>query len=191
MFYLEFHYSFSFLTFLFIFKYHVCYFTAIKRNSMFVRPYFSILIFPVIFFQNSGHRTFAQTQTNCEQELRQATSLFQTAKYDSALSLLNLCLSERQPVQLETAEAYKLLGKVKVALDDARGAKAAFREALFLQPFMELDSKQETPETVKLFNEVRIEFLTANPTTKGAKDWPWIAVSSAVVFTVAALLFFK
>ncbi len=83
------------------------------------------------------------------------------------------------------------MGKVKVALDDAPGAKAAFREMLSLQPFMELDSKQETAETVKIFNEVRIEFLTDNPTTKGAKNWPWIAVSGTVVFTVAALLFLK
>ena len=158
---------------------------------MLVRLYFVILIFSVTFFQNSGHRAFAQTPENCEQELRQATNLFRSAKYDSALSLLNFCLAQRQPVQLEKAEAYKLLGKVKVALDDARGAKAAFREMLSLQPFMGLDSKQETPETIKIFNEVRIEFLTANPTTKGAKNWPWIAVSGAVVFTVATLLFLK
>ena len=156
-----------------------------------VRLYFFIVILLVPFFQNSGHWAFAQTPENCKQELRQATSLFQATKYDSALYLINLCLSERQPVQLEKAEAYKLLGKVKVALDDARGAKAAFREMLSLQPFIELDSKQETPETVKIFKEVRIEFLTANPTTKGSKNWPWFVVSGVVVFTVAALLFFK
>ena len=155
------------------------------------RLYFFILIFSVIFFQNSGHRAFAQTPENCEQELRQATNLFRSAKYDSALSLLNLCLVQKQPVQSEKAEAYKLLGKVKVALDDATGAKAAFREMLSLQPLMEFDSKQEKPETVKIFNEVRIEFLTANPTTKGSKNWPWIAVSGTVVLTVAVLLFFK
>ncbi len=158
---------------------------------MLFRLYFFMLIFSVIFFQNSGQGAFAQTPENCEQELRQATNLFRSARYDSALFLLNLCLVERQPVPLEKAEAYKLLGKVKVALDDATGAKAAFREMLSLQPFMELDSNQETPETVKIFNEVRIEFLTANPTTKGAKNWPWIAISGAVVFTVAALLFLK
>jgi len=158
---------------------------------MLVRLYFFILIFSVIFFQNSGQGAFAQAAENCEQELRQATNLFRSAKYDSALSLLNLCLVQKQPVQSEKAEAYKLLGKVKVALDDATGAKAAFREMLSLQPFTELDSNQETPETVKIFNEVRIEFLTANPTTKGAKNWPWIAVSGAVVFTVGALLFLK
>ncbi len=158
---------------------------------MFIRFYFFILIFSVIFFQNSGHGAFAQAQENCEQELRQATNLFRSARYDSALSLLNLCLLQKQPVQSENAEAYKLLGKVKVALDDATGAKAAFREMLSLQPFMELDPKQETLETIKIFNEVRIEFLTANPTTKGAKNWPWIAVSGAVVFTVSALLFLK
>ncbi|MCH8955779.1 hypothetical protein IIA28_10765 [candidate division KSB1 bacterium] len=155
------------------------------------RLYFFILIFSVIFFQNSGHRAFAQTPENCEQELRQATNLFRSAKYDSALSLLNLCLVQKQPKPSEKAEAYKLLGKVKVALDDATGAKAAFLEMLSLQPFMELDSKQETPETVKIFNEVRIDFLTANPTTKGSKNWPWFAVSGAVVFTVSALLFLK
>ncbi len=158
---------------------------------MFIRFYFFILIFSVMFFQNSGHGAFAQTPENCERELRQATNLFRSARYDSALSLLNFCLLQRQPKSLEKAEAYKLLGKVKVALDDATGAKAAFREMLSLQPFMELDSNQETPETVKIFNEVRIEFLTANPTTKGAKNWPWIAISGAVVFTVAALLFLK
>ncbi len=156
-----------------------------------VRLYFFIVILLVPFFQNSGHWAFAQTPENCKQELRQATSLFQATKYDSALYLINRCLSERQPESSEKAEAYKLLGKVKVALDDARGAKAAFREMLSLQPFMGLDSKQETPETIKIFNEVRIEFLTANPTTKGAKNWPWIAVSGAVVFTVATLLFLK
>ena len=158
---------------------------------MFFRPYFFIVILSVIFFQTSGHRAIAQTQEGCEQELRQATSLFQAARYDSALSLLNLCLLQKQPVQSEKAEAYKLLGKVKVALDDPPGAKAAFREMLSLQPFMELDSKQETLETVKIFNAVRIEFLTANSTTKGAKNWPWIVVSGAVVFTVSALLFLK
>ncbi len=158
---------------------------------MFIRLYFFILIFSVIFFQNSGPLAFAQTAENCEHALRQATNLFRSARYDSALSLLNLCLVQNQPVQSEKAEAYKLLGKVKVALDDATGAKSAFHEMLSLQPLMELDSKQETPETVRIFNEVRIEFLTANPTTKGAKNWPWIAVSGAVVFTVAALLFLK
>ncbi len=158
---------------------------------MLVRLYFFMLIFSVIFFQNSGQGAFAQTTENCEQELRQATNLFRSARYDSALFLLNLCLVQRQPGPLEKAEAYKLLGKVKVALDDVPGAKAAFREMLSLQPFMELDPKQETPETVEIFNEVRIEFLTANPTTKGAKNWPWIAVSGAVVFTVGALLFLK
>ncbi len=165
--------------------------TSLKRDSMFARPYFLIVILSVNFFQNSGHRASAQTPENCEQELRQATSLFRSAKYDSALSLLNFCLLERQPGSLEKVEAYKLLGKVKVALDDTRGAKAAFRETLSLQPFLELDSKQETPEIIKIFNEVRIEFLTANPTTRGAKNWPWMAISGAVVFTVAALLFFK
>ncbi len=158
---------------------------------MLVRLYFFILIFSVIFFQNSGPLAFAQTAGNCEQELRQATNLFRSARYDSALFLLNLCLVERQPGPLEKAEAYKLLGKVKVALDDAPGAKAAFREMLSLQPFMELDPKQEAPETVKIFEEVRIEFLTANPTTKGSKNWPWITVSGAVVFSIAALLFLK
>jgi len=158
---------------------------------MLVRLYFLIVILLVPFFQNGGPLAFAQTAENCEQELRQATNLFRSARYDSALFLLNLCLVERQPGPLEKAEAYKLLGKVKVALDDAPGAKAAFREMLSLQPFMELDSKQETPETVKIFNEVRIEFLTANPTTKGSKNWPWFVVSGAVVFTVAVLLFFK
>ena len=158
---------------------------------MLVRLYFFILILSVIFFQNSGHGAFAQTQENCEQELRQATNLFRSTKYDSALSLLNFCLVQRRPELLEKAEAYKLLGKVKVALDDATGAKAAFREMLSLQPFMELDSKQETPETVKIFKEARIEFLTANPTTKGSKNWPWFVVSGVVVFTVGALLFLK
>ena len=157
---------------------------------MFLRLFCTIIV-AGIFFQTSGHRAFAQTPENCEQALRQATDLFRSAKYDSALSLLNLCLVQKQPVQSEKAEAYKLLGKVKVALDDATGAKAAFREMLSLQPFMELDSKQETPETVKIFNEVRIDFLTANPTTKGSKNWPWFAVSGAVVFTVSALLFLK
>ena len=156
-----------------------------------VRLYFFIVILLVPFFQNSGHWAFAQAAENCEQELRQATSLFQATKYDSALYLINRCLSERQPGPLEKAEAYKLLGKVKVALDDVPGAKAAFREMLSLQPFIELDSKQETAETVKIFEEVRIEFLTANPTTQGAKNWPWIAVSGTVFFTVAALLFLK
>ena len=157
---------------------------------MFLRLFCTILV-AGIFFQTSGHRAFAQTPENCEQELRQATDLFRSAKYDSALSLLNFCLLQRQPKPLEKAEAYKLLGKVKVALDDATGAKAAFLEMLSLQPFMELDSNQETPETIEIFNEVRIEFLTANPTTKGAKNWPWIAVSGAVVFTFGALLFLK
>ena len=158
---------------------------------MHARLCFFILIFSVIFFQNSGQGAFAQTQEGCEQELRQATNLFQAAKYDSALSLLNLCLLEEQPESLEKVAAYKLLGKVKVALDDIPGAKAAFSEMLSLQPLMEFDSKQEKPETVKIFNEVRIEFLTANPTTKGSKNWPWIAISGTVVLTVAVLLFFK
>ena len=156
-----------------------------------VRLYFLIVILSVPFFQNSGHLALGQTKDKCQHELRQAASFFQAAKYDSALSLLNFCLLERQLGPLEKTQAYKLLGKVKVALDDVPGAKAAFRDAVSLQPFMELDSKQETPETMKIFNEVRIEFLTANPTTKGAKNWPWIAVSGSVVFTVAALLFFK
>ncbi len=157
---------------------------------MFLRL-FCVVISTGIFFQISGYQVFAQTQENCQQELQQATTLFQSQSYDSALNLINGCLAKSWSEPLEKATAYKLLGKVKVALNDSPGAKAAFREMLSLQPFMELDPKQETPETIKIFKEVRIAFLTANPSTKGAKNWPWVVVSGAVVFTVGVLLFFK
>lgn len=145
---------------------------------------------PFAYSFDSEVGLFAQTKESCQSGLTLAEAFYNEAKYDSALSLLHNCLSKglKQP---EKVKAYKLLGKVNVASGNIAAAKEAFRETLKLAPLTNLDPQQETPEIIELFEQVKIEFLTANESPAESKNWPWIAVAGAVVVTVGALLFLK
>lgn len=148
------------------------------------------LIFSCLTTHQWVRPALAQSEGSCQSDLEQAKTLTRAAKYDSAIALINTCLKEKQPTVLERAEAYKLLGVVRVALNDTERAKAAFFEMLQLQPLASLDS-DETSATVKVFEQARVDFFNANESTRGAKNWPWIVVAGAVVTTVGALLFLK
>ncbi|MFQ5674657.1 MAG: hypothetical protein ACE5G1_02070 [bacterium] len=151
---------------------------------------FSHLLIFVAFSCLTTRPALAQSPGPCHSDLVEAKNLTRAEKYDSALTLINTCLKEKQPTVLERAEAYKLLGVVRVALKDTKRARAAFFEMLQLQPLASLDSS-ETPETVKVFEQARVDFFSANESQHGTRNWPWIIVAGAVVATVGALLFLQ
>jgi hypothetical protein len=86
--------------------------------------------------------------------------------FDSAVSKL----AEQPGRKKELASAYVYLGAAYVGLNHEEAAKGKFREALALDPSLELAPAEFSPRVVKLFDSQRLR-QTAAKKKRGAKTW--------------------
>ena len=125
----------------------------------------------------------AQTQNTCVAELREANQKYLAGKVDAARDLLKKCVNKNKASKQDKVEAYKLLGKIYIAKDSSDQAIDAFKKMLKLNCQMTLDTTQETPEVIAIFNEVKKQQKCG-----GSKKLLWIsaggglAVAGAIIF---------
>ncbi len=96
-----------------------------------------------------------QTPSPCETELKTAEQKYLDGYLDEAMGLLNRCLNKPSATNQDSAEAYKLLGKIYIAKENRQEAKKAFWMMLMINPAANLEPATETAEVMLIFYEVK------------------------------------
>jgi tetratricopeptide (TPR) repeat protein len=118
---------------------------------------------------------FAQTVTRDSLEimLGKAKNHYYNGEYQSAIrELENALLYLRQLKQTDQVEAYKYLAFSYVAFGDRIKAKEQFKNALLLNPELELDPATVSPKIIKVFEEAKAEMAVAPPITEPVEPVP-------------------
>ena len=155
---------------------------------------FLLLVFLYSPLINSFSDALAQTQDSSKQELKDADAKFRNTMFEVGINLLKLGLSHKDAKKEDRVQAYMLMGKIYVALENPARAKLAFGQMLQLDREIALYPSQETPEVIRVFDEVKTAFeeelrwkTEPQHAKKWVKKWPWI-VGASFAGGVAAIL---
>lgn len=138
----------------------------------------------------------AQTQSACDEKIKQAEQKFYDGLFDDAITLLNSCLKESSVTKQERARAHELLAKVYLGKDYQEQAENAIRKLLELVPTYTPNPDKDTPTYVALVEKIRSqqpEEPQATDEQKKDKAWyenTWVIVGAgvAVVGAVVAVI---
>ncbi len=144
-------------------------------------------------------------QEKCEKQLADAERKYFTGRFDEAINLAGLCLTDGGPSDAERLRAYRLIGLSYIAKDYLEQAKNAVEKLLKLVPTFEPDPNQDPPEFARMVIEMK-QAISAQQKTEeqppapveptepvqpakkgGSKKWLWIGGGVGVV--VAAVIF--
>lgn len=153
---------------------------------------------PICGFVNTS-----AAQEKCEKQLADAEQKYFTGRFDEAVNLAGLCLTDGGPSDVERLRAYRLIGLSYIAKDYLEQAKNAVEKLLKLVPTFEPDPNQDPPEFTRMVIEMKQAISaqqkeeqqaapvepkeTVQPVKKsGSKKWLWIgggvgAVVAAVI----------
>ncbi len=117
------------------------------------------------------------TRDSLEVMLGKAKDHYYNGEYQSAITQLENALRYlKQLKQTDQVEAHKYLGFSYVAFGDRVKAKEQFKQALMLDPELELDPATVSPKIIKVFEEARAEMAVApvappvEPVTRVSKE---------------------
>ncbi|MEE9429809.1 MAG: hypothetical protein V3V16_02140 [Melioribacteraceae bacterium] len=141
----------------------------------------------------------AQSQSECEKELANAQSKYDSGQFDEAVVIITQCLGKENLSQDSKMKAYRLLGLTYIANDYLKEAKTAVSKLLDIVPNYQPDLEQDPPTFVNLVTEKieerkTSEIKTEVQTTKTSKKkkssnlWYYIAGGAAAVVAVVVLL---
>jgi tetratricopeptide (TPR) repeat protein len=141
---------------------------------------------------------FAQSQNECEEELKNAQRKMETGKFDEAIELITECLNKEGISNESKKQAYRLLGLTYIAKDYLGEARNAVGKLLDIVPNYQPDPDQDPPSFVDIVEEQiaeRSQTVTKvetklSPADEGKSDktlWWWIG-GGAVVALVAVIL---
>jgi outer membrane receptor for ferrienterochelin and colicins len=95
----------------------------------------------------------AKAQEGCETSLKLASGWFDQGRFDDARTAIEECLAD-EPRRAEKIQAYSLLAKIHLALDDRASAESALNRLLDLDPEFEPDLF-DSPRFVRLVEEAK------------------------------------
>ena len=141
---------------------------------------------------------FAQSQNECEEELKTAQKKMETGKFDEAIDLITQCLNKEGISNETKKQAYRLLGLTYIAKDYLGEARNAVGKLLDVVPNYTPDPDQDPPSFVDIVEEQIAEraqpVKTVDTKTTAATDeksdkslWWWIG-GGAVVALVAVIV---
>ena len=123
------------------------------RGFRLVAPIAALLLF-------AGH-AHADPKGDVNAKIKAAMEAYDSFDYDGAKKQLTAAVAQAKKSKLEkdpvTAKAYLDLGIVAFAVPDADGAKAAFVDAVKIDPKIQIDVAYKSPELAKLLDSVRSE----------------------------------
>src|SRR5664279_1420686 len=123
------------------------------RGFRLVAPIAALLLF-------SGH-AHADPKGDVNAKIKAAMEAYDSFDYDGAKKQLTAALATAKKSKLEkdpvTAKAYLDLGIVAFAVPDADAAKAAFVDAVKIDPKIQIDVAYKSPELAKLLDSARSE----------------------------------
>jgi hypothetical protein len=144
---------------------------------------------------------FAQSQNECEEQLKNAQKKMETGKFDEAIELITECLNKEGISNETKKQAYRLLGLTYIAKDYLGEARNAVSKLLDIVPNYTPDPDQDPPSFVNIVEEQiaeRSQPVKTSDTKTTAVDeeksdksdksiWWWIG-GGAVVALVAVIL---
>ena len=141
---------------------------------------------------------FAQSQNECEEELKTAQKKMETGKFDEAIDLITQCLNKEGISNETKKQAYRLLGLTYIAKDYLGEARNAVGKLLDVVPNYTPDPDQDPPSFVDIVEEQIAEraqpVKTVDTKTTAATEeksdkslWWWIG-GGAVVALVAVIV---
>ncbi len=144
---------------------------------------------------------FAQSQNECEEELKIAQKKMETGKFDEAIDFITECLNKEGISNETKKQAYRLLGLTYIAKDYLGEARNAVGKLLDVVPNYTPDPDQDPPSFVDIVEEQIAErsqpvkqpdtkTTAATEETSGKSDkslWWWIG-GGAVVALVAVIV---
>ena len=96
---------------------------------------------------------FAQSQNECEEELKTAQKKMETGKFDEAIDLITQCLNKDGISNETKKQAYRLLGLTYIAKDYLGEARNAVGKLLDIVPNYQPDPDQDPPSFVDIVEE--------------------------------------
>lgn len=96
---------------------------------------------------------FAQSQNECEEELKTAQKKMETGKFDEAIELITQCLNKEGISNETKKQAYRLLGLTYIAKDYLGEARSAVSKLLDVVPNYTPDPDQDPPSFVDIVEE--------------------------------------
>lgn len=99
----------------------------------------------------------AQSQNQCEQELAEAQSFYDTGRFDDAIQKIASCLRKGGLSEEEKLRAYRLLGLTYIAQDYLKEARTAISKLLDLVPDYNPDPIQDPPQYQRLVQQLKEE----------------------------------
>jgi tetratricopeptide (TPR) repeat protein len=112
----------------------------------------------------------AQAQDKCAIELAKADKEYLAGNLESAVNLINTCLSKADLTKGEHTRAYELLGLAYLGQNKREEAKAAIQKLLEVAPNYNPDPNELRPDYIKLVQEVKGP--PPAPTPSQPKDKP-------------------
>jgi tetratricopeptide (TPR) repeat protein len=141
-------------------------------------------------------KLIAQTQNNCEQDIKEAETLYTLGRFDEAIEILERCKKSPGLTKEQETKIYRQLSYVYLAKEIETNAKREIERLLELVPNYKPDPVKDTPEYIKLVELVSTEKQAQQaqqpePVEEkkgGSKKWLLIGGGVVVVAGVAALL---
>lgn len=169
---------------------------GIKKSGWVCQGIAGLLVFLLILMpvMDLSPALAAQTQSDCEQEIKKAEMQYTIGRFDEALQILNNCQQKPGLPKDQETRIYRLLGYVYLAKEIEANAKMQIGKLLDLVPNYQPDPVKDTPEYIALVKKVQEERQkppVPPPTEKkkgGSKKWLFIGGGVLLAGGAAILL---
>jgi len=130
----------------------------------------------------------AQNSQTCDAILKSADDAYFESRFDDVLKLIKQCLSQTDISKDHRLQAYTILSRTMVAMDQMDKAKNYINKILEKNPEYSPTIEQETPKYVSLVKLIREEKEKKIQKTEesGISSWLWIG-AGGVVATAAII----
>jgi len=131
---------------------------------------------------------YAQNNQTCNENLKKADNAYFEGEFDDVLKLIKQCLSQSDISKEQRIQAYTILSRTMVAMDQMDKAKNYINKILEINPEYSPTIEQETPKYVSLVKSIREEKEKKIQKTdeSGISSWLWIG-AGGVVATAAII----
>lgn len=149
--------------------------TDILRDEMMDEPRFQVISKEqtrAFFLANPNIMQRIDVANPLNRYLEEAREFYRTFQYQDAIGLLSNIIDTfkaANPPMTESfliVEAHLILGDVYMGDKNSKAAKSVFKEAVRLEPDLEISQAQYAPKTVQKFIEAKQEYLAKAKTAK-------------------------
>ncbi|MEO6776834.1 MAG: hypothetical protein ABI467_28110 [Kofleriaceae bacterium] len=132
------------------------------------------LVAPIVAILLFAGPVHADPRAEVTAKIKAAMEAYDSFDYDGAKKQLTAAIATAKKSKLDrdpiTAKAYLDLGIVAFAVPDADAAKAAFLDAVKIEPKIQIDVAYKSPDVAKLLEQARSEAGSTPGTTTGGGE---------------------